>query len=113
MIDYFQSLRSAFYDELTEINNGTLIKRHDNGAKYFDREYADGQRNGQFQSWFDNGNWQCQGKYVDGEKDGIWYAWYDALTNNLEYEIAYDHGKKNGDTKYYDNKGNMVHHHVF
>jgi antitoxin component YwqK of YwqJK toxin-antitoxin module len=98
------------------------LKYHTNGEKYMEGWVEDGQRTGEWFSWYPNGVLWSYGEYVDGKRNGYSEAYYENGTIRIEQhyyegvpdkkwifytetsepvlEIVYDQGEKISETRY-------------
>jgi antitoxin component YwqK of YwqJK toxin-antitoxin module len=88
---------------IDKITNGLLVSFHENGQKYYEAVYKNGNIEGSYQYWYENGQKSCEGMYKNGKLDGIWLGWY---TNGQKVcEGIYKGGKKVGEWKSWSNEG--------
>ncbi len=78
-IHYFKTEDAAmvwFYNQNENFPDGKIISWHENGQKYCEGTYKDGERDGKWIWWWGNGNKESEGTYKDGIKDGKWTECY-------------------------------------
>ena len=65
---------------------------YEDGQKYWEKTFKDGQLDGLYTEWFKNGQEMSEGTYKDGKRDGLWSWWDD---NGQKYkEGIYKDGKR-------------------
>jgi len=70
---------------------GLWIAWHYNGQKYSDGNYVNGKEEGLWIAWHYNGQKWQEGNYVNGEKEGLWIYW--DRNGQKELEKNYRNGK--------------------
>lgn len=67
--------------------HGTWAFYYENGNKWSEAVYEDGQYNGKSTTWFENGNLRYEGFYKKGIKSGTWKFYTEA--GELEKEVQF------------------------
>jgi antitoxin component YwqK of YwqJK toxin-antitoxin module len=108
-IHYFKSIDAAFYFAIYHKKNqnysGKVIYCNDDGRKYQEGNYINGQKNGVWTQWNEYGEITNQGDYLNDKENGIWtHIWYVRSEGRKLFEIEYLDGDKNGKyIEYYPN----------
>lgn len=119
MWNYYNQLNYQF-----SFNEGRLDgvgqKWYDNGHPSFEGEFNDGKRNGSFSTYFDDGTLHSECGFINNTMSGLciystkskqhyegtgdiyWGQWI-----GQRFEIKYKNGFKDGETKVYDEQGNL------
>ena len=71
----------------------------EDGKKYLEEEYKDGEKNGLLIGWYPNGQKSIEENYKDGKKDGAAYYWYD--DGQQKQRGSFINGLKNGKMIYW------------
>jgi len=122
IIDYYGDTAVKTMQYQQDSLNFLEIKYHANGEKYIEGWVADGQRTGEWFSWYPNGVLWSYGEYVDGKRNGYSEAYYENGTIRIKQqfykgvpdgkwifysetevpilEITYDKGEKLTETRY-------------
>ncbi|MCH2112412.1 MAG: hypothetical protein MK213_06100 [Planctomycetes bacterium] len=67
---------------------------YENGNKWMEGKYRQGQREGVWTWWYENGQKSQTGPFLNGERNGPFTYWY---RNGVKsQEITFIHGKRNG-----------------
>lgn len=76
-IHYFKTIEPAYYyDRQCPTNyTGEWVCWHNNGQKYIEAHYVDGQMSGLWTMWYYNGNTQLKGNVSCGKRSGKWIYW--------------------------------------
>lgn len=82
------------------------IKYYETGQVKMEGAIKDGQREGEWKSFFSDGRTQSTGFFKDGERTGAATVYYS--NGNLMSEGFYKDGKHSGHWKWYDEQGNLL-----
>ena len=78
------------------------ITWHENGQKYMEGAYKDGEKDGLSTSWHENGQKRAEGTFKNGKEDGLWTEWYQ--NGQKSSKKTYKDGGKDGlHTIWYEN----------
>ncbi|MDA3911671.1 MAG: hypothetical protein PF448_09975 [Bacteroidales bacterium] len=122
ILDYFGDTAVKTMQYQQDSLNYLEIKYHATGEKYIEGWVAEGQRTGEWFSWYPNGVLWSYGEYIDGKRNGYSEAYYENGTIRIEQhyfegvpdkkwmfyseagepilEIVYDKGEKVSETRY-------------
>ena len=106
-IHYFKTYEAAlswyYRNTSNEIEkDGTYIGWYDNGQKWYEENYKDGEYDGLCQWWYQNGQKKYEQNYKDGKLDGICQGWYE--NGQKKCEDNYKDGELDGlCQEWYDN----------
>ena len=119
MWNYYNQLNYRFsFNE--GILDGVGQKWYDNGHPAFEGEFNDGKRNGSFSTYFDDGTLHSECGFINNTMSGLciystkskihyegtevvyWGQWI-----GQRFEIKYKNGLKDGETRVYDEQGNL------
>ena len=94
-----------FYNYISK--NGEFKNWCDNGQKYIECTYKNGELDGEYKDWYDNGQKCVECTYKNGELDGEYKEWYD---NGQKWiECTYKNNELDGEYKsWYDNGQQMI-----
>jgi len=82
--------------------SGVAVKYYDNGQKYREGTYKDGELDGKATGWYENGQKREEGTLKDGELDGKFTQWHE--NGQKMKEGSYKDGKEDGKvTEWYEN----------
>jgi len=94
----------------TENGKKILVKSaeyYPNHQPYIEGGYKDGEREGEWKSWYDNGNLWSVGTFKAGVSVGETKTYHE--NGSLNYSGAYDeNGKRTGTWKFYDKDSNLL-----
>jgi antitoxin component YwqK of YwqJK toxin-antitoxin module len=79
---------------------------YDNGAVKIDMKYKDGKRNGPTYSYYKDGKPWSLNTFEEDELQGPYQTWHE--NGQLYYDGQYDHNRKVGVWKFYDDKGGLI-----
>jgi antitoxin component YwqK of YwqJK toxin-antitoxin module len=79
---------------------------YDNGAVKVDMKYKDGKRNGPTYSYYKDGKPWSLNFFENDELQGPYQTWHE--NGQLYYDGQYDHNRKVGVWKFYDDKGGLI-----
>lgn len=102
-IHYFKTLAGAYFYRFTPKNySGLWLEWFNNGEKYSEGFYLNGERTGNWIYWHRNGQKLEEGTYVNGDRFGHWNSWYS--TGKRESSGKYVDGKHSGVWVYWNSK---------
>ena len=98
-----RSRSRIYYTKDTNIPySGKAFRLYENGQKWQEATFKDGELDGLFTAWHENGQKETEGNYKNGEKDGKWTGWYG--NGQKELAVTIKDGKEDGKaTKWYKN----------
>ena len=81
------------------------VEYYDNGNKYSETHYKDGELDGVYAEWYEEGIMMSETHYKDGKPDGVCTEW---CQDGTKIEEHYKDGKKEGvETKWYEDETMM------
>lgn len=79
---------------------------YDDGSKYIEGTFKNGERNGTWQAWYRDGKLWSQGEYKDGLENGTKTVYHD--NGQKYYEGRIQDEKRTGTWTFWDKEGNVV-----
>lgn len=79
---------------------------YDNGVVKVDMKYKDGKRNGPTYSYYKDGKPWSLNTFENDDLHGPYQTWHE--NGQLYYDGQYDHNRKVGVWKFYDDKGSLI-----
>ncbi len=106
IVDYFgdTAVKTIHYQE--DSLNYLEIKYHSNGEKYIEGWIKDGQREGEWFSWYPNGVLWSYGAYIEGKRNGYSEAYYENGTIRIKQQ--YYEGVPDGTWFFYSDNGDAI-----
>jgi antitoxin component YwqK of YwqJK toxin-antitoxin module len=85
--------------------NGEYLELYANGKIKIEGQKKDGLRNGVWYSYFENGNKWSETSYINGQKNGVSIVNYP--NGKIHYKGQYKNDKKSGNWYFYKEDGNL------
>ena len=92
--------------ELKEYGHGPANIWYENGQKWWEVNYKDGEVDGLATRWYENGQKHYEANYKDGMEDGLKTYWYENGQKREEglWTNWHENGRKNKEGNYKDGK---------
>ncbi|MEA1873064.1 MAG: hypothetical protein U9N51_01375 [Bacteroidota bacterium] len=105
-LDYFGDTAVKIMQYQKDSLNYLEIKYHANGEKYIEGWVADGERTGEWFSWYPNGVLWSYGDYMDGKRNGSSEAYFE--NGNIRIKQQYYEGVPDGKWIFYSEVGEPI-----
>ena len=66
-----------YHPDTKELYSGVAVWYYDNGQKWMESTYKDGELDGFSTFWYENGQKEWEATFKDGKEDGLMTYWYE------------------------------------